>query len=218
MEKETYKLLSCNLYRITLIHSLLFCLCTACCLTDSKSLKHKIEHSEKDIIYRAVALLAVGAKGYGSDNFRLSDFTEKYPLIQYLTEDEYLFICDETYNSKHSDAPRFYEYKWRTESACTLLWAIGYFDELKVDNPGVPCEVSSVLNILENSDKAVRNINIRPLSEILAMANLYKGYELSTRSARIIGQEDCVDSSLIDPAIVFWRYLALKWLLGMDDW
>ncbi|GEM_PF-3431401 len=215
MKKKSYKPILYNLCRITLIHLLLICLCTACCFSKSPKSEDKIEHSEKDIIYRAAALLTVGAEGYGFDNIRLSDFKKKYPLRQYLTEDEYFFICDETYNHKHSGAPRFYEYKWRTESACILLWAIGYFDELKLDKPDVPCEVSSVLNILENPDEFV---SMRSLSEILNTANLYKGYELSTRSARITGDEECADISLVHPAIVFWRYLALKWLLGMDDW
>lgn len=207
-----------SLYRIILILPWLIYLCAACCLSELPKPEEKIGHSEKDIMYRAMALLAVGARGYGLDNVQLYDFIKQYSLEQYFTEDEHLFILDKPYNHKHPVAPLFYEYKWRTESACTLLWAIGYFDELKLDNPAVPCEILSALNILENSDEFIENINMRSLSEILDMTNLYKGYELPTRSVRITGDEDCADSSLVHPAIVFWRYTALKWLLGMDDW
>ncbi len=194
-------------------------LCSGCYLSElpkPEDVKQKIEHSEKDIVYRAVALLSVGVKGYGLDD-QLSDIINKYPLEQYFTEDERLYIFDETYNHEYPVAPLFYEYKWRTESACMLFWAIGYFDELKLDNPAVPCEILSALKTLENSDDSFENSTMRSLSEIINMINLYKGYELSTRSVRVAGDEGCADLSLVHPAIVYWRYLALKWLLGMDD-
>jgi len=218
--RKLCKSVSYHFYGTILTHFLLVCLCAACLsqLAKSEEQRLKIRHSEKDIMYRAIALLNVGTRGYGLDHAHFSDFMKKYPWKQYLTEDECLFLSDETYNHERPVAPQFYEYKWRTESACTLLWAMGYLEPSELENPAVPCTLLSALDVLEDYDDPIENTRMRPLSEILNMTNFYKGCELSTRSVRIMSDKECADSVLVHPAIVFWRYLALKWLLGMEDW
>lgn len=182
---------------------------------DKKNLQ--IQRSEQEITQRIIALLIVGAKGYGIESLQASKIFQQDTAHSYFTEDEYIFL-HKTVDTNQPVTSQFYEYQWRIESACTLLWATGYLEEVELENPAIPCNPSLALEFLNVSGTFRPKITMRPIEEISYITGLYSGYEFVTRSERILNNGECIDINLLHPAIVYWRYFALQWLLGREEW
>ena len=182
---------------------------------DKKNLQ--IQRTEQEITQRIIALLIVGAKGYGMESIQTSKIIQQDTAHAYFTEDEYIFL-HKVVDTNHPITSQFYEYQWRIESACTLLWATGYLEEIELENPVIPCNPSRTLEFLNVFGAFRQKIKTRPIEEISYITGLYSGYEFATRSERILNSGECIDRNLLHPAIVYWRYLALQWLLGREEW
>lgn len=192
-------------------------LITACAGPHVLQGSHSIQRSEREIAERIIALTLAGAKGWGVHQAQIEELFEKYADPSYFTEDEYLFLKDSTYRPHTGFEARYYEYQWRAESACALLWVTGYWNESEFKDPHRFCEIDGVLDNLRVVDELAQGMKVRSFADILYMAGLYHGYELATEELRISGNEECI-ALPITTAIVYWRYLAFKWLMSQGEW
>jgi hypothetical protein len=168
--------------------------------------------SKEEVAYRALCLATVAVKGEGLDQARLLDICQHYQVQEHLTPNEKRFIDNES----PSDQDRT-NFLWRYEACWTLLWALGFIQEL--GHPDHICDVPAAVTVLRErtSDQLVRDARLRPMSEILDQADLIYRYHWATVDARVKGQSPPAG---LNPGVVYERHYALNWLIGYmgQDW
>ncbi|GAK50690.1 hypothetical protein U14_01923 [Candidatus Moduliflexus flocculans] len=182
---KPYKIIGKNLAYLPLFLWLLSLSPIHALCSSSTFREPKFERHQTEIAQRIIALIIVGAKGYGASRAEISRLIQQYALRSYFSEDEWLFLETVEFEPKWATGLPCYEYKWRMEAACALLWATGYIDNSAMDNPNSAYDNKAILAMLTDENDFIRGMNIRPFSVILSMTRKYEQYELYTRSIRI---------------------------------
>lgn len=160
----------------------------------------------EEIAYRALALLTVAVKGEGLEQSTVERIVADYGLENYFTPKERAFIEQEF--PLESDRVNF---SWRYEAAWTLLWALGYVDDLGV--PDSYCDVGRAVRFMKERtpEQFIADAKLRPLSEILDQADLIYRYNWAVVDARVNGKPAPAG---LDPGVTYERHYALNWLIG----
>lgn len=106
---------------------------------------------------------------------------------------------------------------WRKESLWTLLWALGFVDELKPDEL---CGDSSAYERLapEMDPAQTRDdVELRPVEELAAELDFHYCLHWHTRQHRLDQREDELPEPL-NEGFVRERRLPLEWLFADEDW
>ncbi len=105
------------------------------------------------------------------------------------------------------------DYTWRYECVHVFMWALNYNQELKP--PNTICDVAAdVSHIRETGpERFVSSARIRPMNEILDMADLYYHLHWAAIELRIHGKK----SESLDEGIIRERHRALNWLIRYMD-
>jgi hypothetical protein len=165
--------------------------------------------AREEVAYRTLALLVVAIKGDCMDQAFVECLVREYGLQPCLTPRERAFVKNESPHEQ--DVINF---KWRYESAWTLLWALRYVDKLA--KPEAICDVQRAVAFMKERTAAqfVADARLRPLAEILDQADLIYRYDWAVVDARVKGTD--VPAGL-DPGVTYERHYALNWLVGYLD-
>lgn len=170
---------------------------------------HARRRNAEEIAWRAMALLAVALKGEGLENSFVEELVGKYQLTDHFSPNEAAFIED----PDPSQRDRI-QFSWRYEAACTLLWALGYIDEL--GKPTQLCDVAGAVSVMHerSTQEFLADARLRPLPEILDEADLTYRYHWAVVDARINGRSPPAG---LDAGVTMERHYALNWLIGYMD-
>ena len=168
-----------------------------------------MRHSQEEVAYHALSLLIVAAKGEGLDAETVNRVVADYGLASHLSPKEGAFIADPA--SPEQDRVPFV---WRYESAWTLLWALGYIEELT--KPTGICDVPRAVRCMQERSPAqfIAQSNLRPISEILEQADRIYRYDWAVVNARMGGAPA---PAQLEPGVVWERHYALNWLIGYQN-
>lgn len=168
--------------------------------------------SRDEIVDRAIALLAVAAKGLGAPADRLKRFAVRFAVAKKLSPDEKAFWK----KSRPSETDKRH-FPWRYEALRVLLWSLGFERKLPRPNKqGDPAALGSVIS--ERGPETFRQeAKLRPAEEILDLADLMYRYHWAIRDAQLKNRKA---PKGLDPDIVMEWDHAVRWLVGyMDqDW
>jgi hypothetical protein len=173
--------------------------------SESDSKRRTVE----EIAFRALSLLVVAVKGEGMEHPSVLKLAKAYGLEPRFTPKERAFLGIER-PSEHDRV----QFIWRYESAWTLLWALGYVDEL--DKPVASCDVRKAVAIMKDrtARRFISDSRLRPLGRILDEADLVYRYHWAIVDARLKGQPA---PSGLDQDVIMERHYALNWLIGYMD-
>jgi hypothetical protein len=168
--------------------------------------EHAKPRSQAATAYRAMALLIVAAKGAGLEHDKVQELVSRYDLLQHFSPAERVFIA----TAEPSEDARI-QFSWRYESAWTLLWALGYVDEL--GKPDSVCDVQQAVAFLQqrSAEQFVADARLRPLPEILDQTDRVYRYHWSVVEARLNNTEPAAG---LDAGVTYERHYALNWLMG----
>jgi len=161
---------------------------------------------KEDVAYRALALLAVAAKGEGLEQSVVERIARDYGLKERLTPKEKAFIGSNS--PSQNDRVQF---TWRYEAAWVLLWALGYVE--KLEKPTGICDVPRAVEFMRkrNAAQFVADAKLRPLSEIIDQADRIYRYHWAIVDARVNGR---LAPAGLEPGVALERHYALNWLIG----
>lgn len=168
--------------------------------------------TSRAVAERALALMIVTIKADTRDDTFAAEVMEAYGAEAYLSpqEREYVFTTAATENDHLQNV-------WRYEALYTLLWALGFTDEL-----GHPDEVSNVewtaQTLLElGPDGFFAQARLRNQSALLDQADLIYRYHWAAREA---ADASSVMPAGVDRSVIIERHYALNWLIGYldQDW
>lgn len=164
------------------------------------------ERTVEEIAYRALALLTVAVKGEGLEQSTVEKIVADYGLEAHFTPKELSFIKQEFPSQR--DRVNF---SWRYEAAWTLLWALGYVDDLR--KPDSYCDAGRAVRFMKDRtpEQFIADAKLRPLSEILDQADLIYRYNWAVVDARVNGKPTPAG---LDPGVTYERHYALNWLIG----
>lgn len=162
--------------------------------------------SKDEVAWRAMALLAVAVKGEGLDQATVDKLVEDYRLKDHFSPEEAAFISQ----TSPSDHDRV-QFSWRYETAWTLLWALGYVDDLS--KPTAVCDVSRAVKIMQerSAEQFIADAKLRSAEEIAEQADLIYRYHWAVVDARI---NDKPAPAGLEPGVTMERHYALNWLIG----
>ncbi len=168
----------------------------------------------EEIAYRCLALLVVAVKGESHSQGDplpqevIEQVIEKYQLETHFTPSEKNYI-------NNPDPPKqdSVNFTWRYESAWTLLWALGYADELGKPDADSIADAGQAVRYMwsRTAEEFTADAQLRPFSEILDQADLVYRYNWAVVDARVKGQQP---PSNLDSGITYERHYALNWLIG----
>jgi Domain of unknown function (DUF4272) len=165
--------------------------------------------TKEEVAFRALALLVVAVKGEGLDQDRLNEISNRYGLAPHFTPKERAFLRD----ASPSQEDRV-QFSWRYEAAWTLLWALGFVDNL--EKPSKVCDVSRAVKLMKErtTKQFITDAKLRPLREILDEADRIYRYHWAVVDARLKGKEPPAG---LAPGVTLERHHALNWLIGYMD-
>lgn len=165
--------------------------------------------SKEDVVYRAMILSVLSALGMGVDKERFNRLVKKYGLKDRFSPQEMKMIR-KAKPSQNEQAM----FSWRIESYWTLLWALGFIEDLgKADNT---CDVPKAVQLLQahTAESFMAQAQFRPLSEILDMLDLTYRYHWTVQESQV--QQQPAPAGL-HPGVVYERHYALNWLTSYED-
>lgn len=165
--------------------------------------------TKEEIAYRAMSLLVVAAKGEGLEQPMVDTIIKDYGLEKYLSPAERKFISDKSPSEKDRT-----QFVWRYEAAWTLLWSLGYVEQLGA--PSSVCDVPRAVNFMKDRTAAefIAQSKLRPMSEILDEADRIYRYHWAVVDQRLKGAKPPAGP---DPDVTQERHYALNWLIGYMD-
>lgn len=168
--------------------------------------------SRDQVAYRALALLVVAVKGEGLEQDIVQRVIKDYGLQAHFTPKEQAFVV--TASPSQSECVQF---SWRYEAAWTLLWALGFVDDL--GKPTSICDVPRAVKFMKDrsTEEFVEQSHLRPQCELLDQADLIYRYHWAVVNARINGRPSPAG---LEPGVTLERHYALNWLVGYmnQDW
>ena len=177
---------------------------------------NSLRRTTAEVAERAVALLTVAVKGEvqtadGSSEARkmTDDIRERFGVDGLLSPAEQAFI--ETRNPSEHDTTRF---TWRYEALWTLMWALGFVDELGA--PSSICDAGAAVDPITSRghDGFMAAAQLRSQTELLDEADLIYRYGWASRNASLQGTTE----PGLDPGVTMERHHTLNWLIGDHDW
>lgn len=168
-----------------------------------------LKRSKEEVALRALCLLFVAAKGEGLEQELAERVLEFHELRPHLTPKELAFALDNS-PSQHDQ----FQFTWRHEAAWTLLWALGFVDQL--GKPVQICDVEFGARTMaeRTTPQFIEDSELRPIADILDQADLIYRYHWAVENARIKGQQA---PAALDPGVTEERHYALNWLIGYDE-
>lgn len=175
-------------------------------IEDSRQIKLR---SRDEIAWRAMALLVVAVKGEGLEQPIVEEIVNDYGLEGHFTPAEAAFIKDQA-PSEHERI----QFAWRYEAAWSLLWALGYVEEL--GKPTTICDVPRAVGFLRNRSAAkfISDSSLRSAEAILDEADIIYRYHWAVVDARVSGKPT---PASLEPGVTMERHYALNWLIGYMD-
>jgi|GEM_PF-705377 len=173
--------------------------------------------SQEEVISRAVCLMAVGIKAevvrdgdWLSFAPVLDEVIDGYGVRAALSPAELLFLDDPTPSAQTNT-----QFGWRYEGLSTLLWALGFTDELSwpVDICNVAGDCAMVKEL--GPEGLATQANLRSAAEILEEADHIYRLHWAVRQAR---HNQTFPAPAVEPGIVIERHHTLNWLIGTDGW
>jgi len=151
----------------------------------------------------------VAVKGEGLEQEIVERLVKDYGLSGHFSPKEKAFIQ----NPDPSQHDRI-QFAWRYEAACTLLWALGYVEEL--GKPAAICDAGTIVSVLHErgAERFVAEAKLRPLAQILDEADLIYRYHWAVVDARLKGREPPAG---LEPGVTLERHYTLNWLIGYMD-
>lgn len=163
--------------------------------------------SEKAIVDRMIALLALTMRAFDAPKQLQADFAAVFKPEAKLSPDEKKFMRARAPNAK--DKTR---YSWRCEALEVLQWSIGLADKLpKLDAAAVPQRQLERTFSFRSAPGMVRAAERRSHEELLELSDLLYRAHWATRDAQLNGK---APPSALDPDIVMERDHAIRWLVG----
>lgn len=162
--------------------------------------------SLEETAWRTMCLGIVAMKADGMPYDQVLDAIERYGLRPHFSPLENNFISVE----KAEDSTNIV-FSWRYESYWTLLWTLGWIDELSV--PAKSCDVEKAVMILLDCDSSksfIEKSSLLNASDILDQLDLTYRYDWACVEARLKGLSD---PQIMQRSIVYERHYALNWLV-----
>ncbi len=167
--------------------------------------------TKEEVAQRCLAVVICAAKGETNDHKLAQDLVTRFSAAEYFSPEERAFIDNP--QPKEQDRVNF---AWRYECSHVLLWALGYVDQLQPAHE--ICDVAGEVGIIRDAggEQFIAKANLRPLSEVLDMADLYYHLHWAAVELRINGKE----SPAANEEIIAERHRALNWLIRYmnQDW
>ncbi len=160
--------------------------------------------SPQVVAKRCIATAFCAVKGETDDNAFVAKVVIEYSAENYFSPKESAFI-----KAKKVSQQQLLDFSWRYECVHVFLWALGKHDKLAA--PNQICTVPEEMELLrkEGHEKFVSNAKLRPMSEILDMADLYYRLHWAAIDLRLKKKH----SDTIDEGIIRERHRALNWLI-----
>lgn len=160
--------------------------------------------SKEDIAHRCLATIACAVKGEGEEKEVVDIVLKKFGVEPYLSPAEQAFIR----NPKPARQDLI-DFAWRYECAHVFLWALGHLEALK--GPSTICEVAKDAALVRElgPEGLIGKAKLRPLAEILDMADFYYRLHWAAIELRLKGSK----SDAADEGIIRERHRALNWLI-----
>lgn len=166
----------------------------------------------REILLRAVALLAVAIKGEGLEKDQIDTIIRKFHLASAFSPKERAFIDASTPNDAEKAS-----FTWRYEAACVLFWGLGYTEEPTA--PRSPHDPAALVTLIKTHtlDQLVADAKPRPIGQVLDQADLIYRYRWALVDARLKGVS--APAGLNDD-VAMERHQALNWLIRYmdEDW
>jgi hypothetical protein len=157
-----------------------------------------------EVAARCLATAFCAVKGEANDQKLVGRLVKDYSAKAFFSPAEQRFLGDP--NPSRQDRANF---AWRYECVHVFLWALGYLPKLNPPDriANVPAEVAILRD--KGPERFMKDVKLRPLSEILDQADLYYRLHWAAIELRLKGQRN----EKINEEIIMERHRALNWLI-----
>ncbi|MGI4874009.1 MAG: DUF4272 domain-containing protein [Janthinobacterium lividum] len=168
--------------------------------------------TQDEVVDRALALCYLGLQSEGLEPEHLAEMSQDYRIASKLTPQEQLYAT-----AKQPTEQQKIDANWRYESLHTLLWALGFVNELVY--PDQMCNVAADVKIIHELTETQfrQKARLRNKKEILDQADLILRLDWACVSARV--KNEAAPANM-DKGVVFERHHSLNWLIqyAEQDW
>jgi hypothetical protein len=169
--------------------------------------EHQIKpRTAEEVASRCIAVVLCAIKGetQGKDQPFIDGLVKRFAAEEYFSPEEAKFI-----KNPSPERQDLIDFSWRYECVHVFLWALGHIDKLKPAN--TICDVAHDVGLIRDAGPQafVSKAKLRPLGEILDMADIYYRLHWAATELRINGKK----SDKIDGGIIRERHRALNWLI-----
>ena len=164
--------------------------------------------SQWEVIDRIYALLVVSSKGSDVSEEQLLEMVKRYEITHF-SDAEQAMMAEESLSDQQKDNAR-----WRYESLFMLMWAAGLVDMLPYPSVTAPSEqiIKRVLGV--SREQLGKQVEIRPVNEILDMVDLVYRMNWACMEARVKHRNP---TGNLNASVVYERHYALNWLISYED-
>lgn len=166
----------------------------------------------REVVLRAVSLLAVALKGEGLEKEHIDTITNKFQIALAYSPKEKAFI-DAPSPSETEKAAN----SWRYEAAYILFWALGYAETPSA--PRTPHDPAALVTLIKahNLDQLISGAKLKSTKEILDQADLIYRYRWALVDARVKG---IAAPAGLNDDVAMEQHQALNWLIRYmdEDW
>jgi len=157
-----------------------------------------------EIAKRCIATSLCAVKGESNDQRLIDQLVTTWSAETYFSPKEREFI-----RNPHPSKQNLVDYAWRYECCHVFLWALGHLEQLQP--PGKICDVGAEAALIKKIGPAsfVDDAKMRPLSELLDMADFYYRLHWAAIDLRLKGKK----SDTANEEIIQERHRALNWLI-----
>ena len=161
--------------------------------------------SPVEIINRCLAVSICAVKGETGNQAMVEEMVTEFSARDYFTEGEQFFINDP--RPLQSDLIKF---SWMYESVHIFLWVLGYLG--RILPPGRISDVVMEMAMIwkMGRDEMIERARLRPVSDILDAADLYRHLQWAAEDLRSRGQKN----KRIIEDVVMVRDYTLYWLMN----
>lgn len=168
--------------------------------------------TKEEICIRVLCLMVTAFRAEGLNKQKAWELAEELAVTNNFSPEELNFL-----NKEILDPQDKINFLWRYESLWILLWVLGYIKELK--RPEDICDVPEAVSIIKERkrDKFIKEAMLKPVSEILDIADLTFRYHWAVRNAWIKNEKP---PAKLDSSVIYERRYALEWVLNNhnEDW
>lgn len=161
--------------------------------------------STSEVAFRAMALLAIAARGEGVQPETVNKIIQQYGLQPALSPKELRFL-----SSTQPSQQDLVQFSWRYEAAWVLLWALGYVEKLA--KPASMCDAPKAVAFMRErtAKQFISSATLRPQAKLLDWADLAYRYHWAVTEARVRGGP----APSVDAGVVLEWHYTLNWLIG----